>query len=225
MSSDNSGDDDSHSSDEEGGGTKFFSFGMGHISGKRKSKRRSSFSIEAKVEAAEAYLDAKRRNKFLSMDAFLWTYNTKVKISKQLLSKWIKKKQILDSIPDANSRKRMRYGVYTEVEDAVVRYLDKRKALFKIDKCGVSYDVIRACAFRYVERLCLDNDTKREEFKSFHASDHWIYNFINRSGSVNLKLHGEKGDIDEEAAAVAMEDFRSRCKITHPFKYFVIVNN
>jgi hypothetical protein len=86
-----------------------------------------------------------------------------------------------------------------------VKYLNKRAALFKQDKLGLNYDVIQMKALDLAQEIA--KQYGMDHYKTFEASNKWIRNVITRNSFVNIKAHGEAGDIDEKETAAAMKIF------------------
>jgi hypothetical protein len=131
-------------------------------------------------------------------------------VRKQTFSDWLNlyHERILCSDAENKRRKRIREGAYPELEAYLVRYLETRKKLFKLDKLGLHYDFIKEYVLEESEKLLAAG---KEEYSDFKASNRWIQNVCLRNGFVNLKTHGEGGDIDELSAAAAMKEFTEQC--------------
>ena len=179
----------------------------------RRYKNRVSFTVDFKKETVMKFIELKRKNSSLKRNAFLRTLPTRV--ASVNFNRWFQDPEIISPFPFSESvdtRKKKRSGDYTEVEKYLCKYLERRERLFKIDKLGLNYEVVRQHVLDKAKELFDAGDDSYDASK-FKASNRWILNVLKRNGFVNIKTHGEKADVDEEEAAKVMKIFRDECNL------------
>ena len=166
---------------------------------KVKASRRA-FTLAFKIQSVKDFNKEKQLKKNLKASAFA----NSIGVSKATFHEWRSDHSELLST-GACDRFRKRDGAFPEVENEIVKYLNKRAELFKQDKLGLNYDVIRMKALDLAQEIATHDGM--DHYKTFEASNKWIRNLITRNSFVNIKAHGEAGDIDEKETAAAMQKF------------------
>ena len=165
---------------------------------KVKASRRS-FTLAFKIQSVKDFNKEKQLKKNLKAS----TFAESIGVSKTTFHEWRSDHSQLLLAGACDDRFKNRAGTFPEVENEIVKYLNKRAALFKQDKLGLNYDVIRMKALELAEEIAKQDGM--DHYKTFEASNHWIRNVITRNSFVNIKAHGEAGDIDEKETAAAMQ--------------------
>jgi hypothetical protein len=178
---------------------------------RRVKLKRKSFTVEFKIKSVEEFNKWRKAYPAQRTSTYLRQLNSinGTNISKTSFNEW--RREFADkNIGILNGhRKKLREGDYPELESFLVKYLEKREALFKTDKLGLSYDYIRELVLDEAERL--SKLSKNGDYNDFKASNRWIANVIKRNQFVGMRAHGEGGDVDETASADAIATFKEEC--------------
>ena len=111
------------------------------------------------------------------------------------------KENKLISIPGDNHRFRNKSSEFRPVEDELVKYINRRNELYKRDKCGLSWLVLKTKAREIADRII--------PLVQFSVSDGWISSVLKRNDLIRHSLHGEAAEVDEAVAGPAMAKFRN----------------
>ena len=140
----------------------------------RRYKNRVSFTVEFKKKTVMKFIELKRKNSYLKRSSFLRTLPKRVATS--TFNQWFKDPEIISPFSETvDKRKKKRSGDYTEVEKYLCKYLEHRERLFKIDKLGLNYEVVRQRVLDKAKELFDAGDDSYDASK-FKASNRWILN-------------------------------------------------
>ena len=150
-------------------------------------KSRIAHSIEEKVAAVERWrVGPKMPMKQFAIENGINVTN---------FSHWVKQNTELTKVGKKwlpkDPRKRMRDVEYPEVETALLKFIDLRKELYVVDKCGLSWEYIRSFCLNYVEKNLKDNPV----YADFTASNGWVNGVLRRNNYIGVVAHGEGCDI------------------------------
>jgi len=104
----------------------------------------------------------------------------------------------------SDKRQRNVVGQYLEVEHRLVEYLRLRQQYYKIDKCGLSWQILKERAATFAEE---QKQSQPEKYASFNASSGWLSNVLKQNNFVGMSLHGEAAEADEEEHCNAINKF------------------
>jgi hypothetical protein len=99
---------------------------------------------------------------------------------------------------------RARGGRHKQLEDALFEWLSTKYALNQT----VPSSIIQGQALVLARKLGLPSE--------FKASDHWLYNFMDRHNLVNVQLHGEGGSVDTRVIEESRVVLRAKCRNFSP---------
>jgi Tc5 transposase DNA-binding domain/DDE superfamily endonuclease len=88
---------------------------------------------------------------------------------------------------------------YPEVETKIIQYLDLRAGLYKRDKCGVSWELLRLKAIKFANELGIQN---------FKASSGWLTLTMKRHNKIGIRLHGEADDLSPDIRIKIVETWK-----------------
>jgi hypothetical protein len=83
--------------------------------------------------------------------------------------------------------KRIRTSPFDDVKEKLLQYIELRAQLYKRDKCGLSWALLREKALYYAEQLGHDK-----------AGDYFIASVLKKGNKKCIALHGEGMEMSEE---------------------------
>jgi hypothetical protein len=106
-----------------------------------------------------------------------------------------------------NGSKRNRPSPYEDVKEKVLEYIEFQARLYKRDKCGLSWALLKHKSLVFAEQLGHDVNT-------FKAGDYFIASILKKGNKKSIELHGEGMDMSEEDQAKKWETFFSSLRET-----------
>jgi len=94
--------------------------------------------------------------------------------------------------------KRSKSSPYDDVKAKLLEYIELRERLFKRDKCGLSWSVLKHKALHFAEQL---------GHKDFKAGDYFIKRVLDSGNKRCVSLHGEGMEMSEEEKAEKKQEF------------------
>jgi hypothetical protein len=80
---------------------------------------------------------------------------------------------------------------YEDVKERLLQYVELQAQLYKHDKCGLSWALLKQKALFYAEQLGHDINT-------FKAGDYFISSVLKKSNKKCVALHGEGMEMSDE---------------------------
>jgi DDE superfamily endonuclease/Tc5 transposase DNA-binding domain len=99
-----------------------------------------------------------------------------------------------------SDNKREKPSQFPNLEEKLIAYINLRAAYYKYDKCGVSYGLLKAKAYKFAKEMEIDG---------FQASNGWLHNTLKRHGKIGVSLHGEADTIPLEVRLKTMEEWKT----------------
>jgi hypothetical protein len=96
--------------------------------------------------------------------------------------------------------KRIRTSPFDDVKEKLLQYIELRAQLYKRDKCGLSWALLREKALYYAEQLGHDD---------FMAGDYFIASVLQKGNKKCIALHGEGMEMSEEDKVSKRASFTS----------------
>ena len=93
-------------------------------------------------------------------------------------------KKFRDGLLQNDDAKRIRTSLFDDVKEKLLQYIELRAQLYKRDKCGLSWALLKEKALYYAEQLGHDN---------FRAGDYFIASVI-KKGNKCCTSWGGNGD-------------------------------
>ena len=91
-----------------------------------------------------------------------------------------------------------------EVKHQLVKYLHLWQQYYKIDKCGLSWQILKEHAATFAEE---QKESQPEKYATFNTSSGWLSNVLKRNNFVGVSLHGEAAEADQEERCNAINKF------------------
>jgi len=98
-------------------------------------------------------------------------------------------KKFRDGLLQNDDAKRIRTSLFDDVKEKLLQYIELRAQLYKRDKCGLSWALLKEKALYYAEQLGHDN---------FRAGDYFIASVLKKGNKKCIALHGEGMEMSEE---------------------------
>jgi len=95
-------------------------------------------------------------------------------------------------------------GQYLEVKHQLVEYLHLWQQYYKIDKCGLSWQILKEHAATFAEEQKVSQPKK---YAGFNALSGWLSNVLKWNNFVGMSLHGKAAEADEEEYHNAINKF------------------
>ena len=159
--------------------------------------KRSATSFNDKLEAIRSYNAKKESGKQIA---------ARLGVSPAAVSAWVKRGENhwADLVASHGSSKRAKPDKYPKVNSYVVGYLDAMAHLPVSAPKATSWSILMGAAQEKAKEFARD----QPEYGNFAASKGWLYALLRRHGYVRVKLCGEAGSVDQEAAKQKMIEFR-----------------
>ena len=107
-----------------------------------------------------------------------------------------------------NQRKRAKMGLYPDIEERLVAYIQLRAEKYTHDGLPLSPAILRTRAKQIANALAKEHPSKKEHYSSFQASNGWFEKMQRRQDVHVRTLHGEGSEMSIEEAAPLMRKFR-----------------
>ncbi len=98
-------------------------------------------------------------------------------------------KKFRDGLLRNDDAKRIRTSPFDDVKDKLLQYIELWAQLYKRDKCGLSWAVLKDKALFYAEQL---------GHSDFRAGDYFIASVLKKGIKKCVALHGEGMEMSEE---------------------------
>eukprot|EP00968_Pinguiococcus_pyrenoidosus_P014369 scaffold1307_cov200-Pinguiococcus_pyrenoidosus.AAC.58 len=153
----------------------------------KSGKRRRSYTNHRWYLACKKF----REGKYPTQRAFLRSADSCDDLGESDHVTLFRKLKLYDSgkLKPGDQRKKARKPDFPLIEEKVIRYAQLRKKLYAKDKCGLSWQLLKAKAVSFADALGVE---------SFKASNGWLNRVLKRAGLISIALHGEAMGMSEE---------------------------